>query len=819
MLKKLLFIGLILFMLVSRIQAQSSMPDKEFWLSFFGRVTQAEIDSNLLKLFVLVSSKNGCTGTVQNPNTGYSQNFTVAPNSVQKVFIPAAECYNRSDGDTVFISNKGLVVKTSDTATVYLGNYQEHSFDASGVLPRTSLGYEYKVATYANDRLSCFLVVATEDNTKISFTLSNPINDENTPQNIYNAHTPYQLVLNKGQTFLATGEALLNSTVKSENCKPIAVYSGNYCPYVPSTCKACDVLVEQMPPLNSWGNSFQTINTLDRNTDSRIIIISKDDSTKVSIKQNGQTQDVFVNTDEYLEFYSQKNGVEIVSDKKISVTQYAIGKECSGIGDPMMMWIVSAKQKLKTSIFAAIPSPFIAKHYLLVFVKKRFASQTMLDNQFIGSYFSSYPQDTSYSFARIEISPSTHILKNPDGFIAYVYGYDAGPLGTDESYGYCLNTSYQNLEDSFSLSNSSDTGSMLYFETTDSTQIYIPSDTIAVTRNIESEFNSITWQLNGQSFAVPQEQNQTQLSWSLPATKLILGENKLSMLIHRDCAVDTLSGKLWLKSAGISVSQTDTTIKLGSTISVIVNSELKGEVHWIANGQTMPLSGSNAKLSPTVTTTYQVYVTYGNYSTDTLSFTIIVLQPVYTNLNDTICSNQFYIFNNQSINKTGLYINKLSGANGCDSIVQLHLQINPIFDYYQTILVHWDSTYVYNGQELADGKYVFYYQTELGCDSTLHLQVTKMTGSNCPEISIPEYFTPNNDGINDFFVIDNLDCYPNATVEIFDRYSKKIVVYGNDIQGWDGSYLGTPMPTTDYWYVVHLPEIAKRYVGHFLLKR
>ena len=42
--------------------------------------------------------------------------------------------------------------------------------------------------------------------------------------------------------------------------------------------------------------------------------------------------------------------------------------------------------------------------------------------------------------------------------------------------------------------------------------------------------------------------------------------------------------------------------------------------------------------------------------------------------------------------------------------------------------------------------------------------------------------------------------------------------YDNE-QGWDGTYLGYPLPATDYWYVINLPEADRQLMGHFTLIR
>ena len=84
-----------------------------------------------------------------------------------------------------------------------------------------------------------------------------------------------------------------------------------------------------------------------------------------------------------------------------------------------------------------------------------------------------------------------------------------------------------------------------------------------------------------------------------------------------------------------------------------------------------------------------------------------------------------------------------------------------------------------------------------------------------------EYFTPNNDGLNDTWMIENIDVYPRCNVKIYDRTGRIVFnVDGYDnATGWDGTYLGNPLPSTDYWYVINLPESDLQLMGHFTLIR
>ena len=64
--------------------------------------------------------------------------------------------------------------------------------------------------------------------------------------------------------------------------------------------------------------------------------------------------------------------------------------------------------------------------------------------------------------------------------------------------------------------------------------------------------------------------------------------------------------------------------------------------------------------------------------------------------------------------------------------------------------------------------------------------IADLTG--CPDIIIPDGFSPNNDGINDTFVINNLpELYPNFKLEIYNRYGN-LVYQGNiNTPNWDGT--------------------------------
>ncbi|MCO6175242.1 T9SS type B sorting domain-containing protein [Flavobacterium sp. NRK F10] len=87
-------------------------------------------------------------------------------------------------------------------------------------------------------------------------------------------------------------------------------------------------------------------------------------------------------------------------------------------------------------------------------------------------------------------------------------------------------------------------------------------------------------------------------------------------------------------------------------------------------------------------------------------------------------------------------------------------------------------------------------------------------------LGIPDFFTPNGDGYNDTWNIKGANTHFNAQtiIYIFDRYGKLIKQISPVGNGWDGTFNGSLMPSTDYWYSIEL-ENGKIIKGHFSLKR
>lgn len=106
---------------------------------------------------------------------------------------------------------------------------------------------------------------------------------------------------------------------------------------------------------------------------------------------------------------------------------------------------------------------------------------------------------------------------------------------------------------------------------------------------------------------------------------------------------------------------------------------------------------------------------------------------------------------------------------------------------------------------------------------TVYIKDLKGCGTLPKEVSvlgIPKYFTPNGDGINDYWNMVGVNHKFNAksTIFIYDRYGKLLYQTTPLSSGWDGTYNGQPMTSSDYWYSVLL-EDGRVIKGNFSLKR
>jgi gliding motility-associated-like protein len=102
----------------------------------------------------------------------------------------------------------------------------------------------------------------------------------------------------------------------------------------------------------------------------------------------------------------------------------------------------------------------------------------------------------------------------------------------------------------------------------------------------------------------------------------------------------------------------------------------------------------------------------------------------------------------------------------------------------------------------APTSYTFSATDFAGCVSNVVFNVD--INSNC-DVIVYNGFTPNGDGVNDFFIIDNIDKYPNNNVQIFNRWGNRVFItsrYDNATNNWDGKLNGKPVTSGTYFYLI-----------------
>ncbi|MGQ1889258.1 T9SS type B sorting domain-containing protein [Thermophagus sp. OGC60D27] len=118
-------------------------------------------------------------------------------------------------------------------------------------------------------------------------------------------------------------------------------------------------------------------------------------------------------------------------------------------------------------------------------------------------------------------------------------------------------------------------------------------------------------------------------------------------------------------------------------------------------------------------------------------------------------------------------------------------------------------------KNIANGEHEIFVEDINGCKTSTFFYLN----SNY-EIEIPDFFTPNNDGFNDTWELDGIERLPDSDIKIFDRYGKLLRAFKvSESVSWDGKYQNKPVPSDDYWYVIHLKPVNKIIKGHVTVKR
>ncbi len=426
---------------VSKIQQQKlyqinkNVEGREFWLCFminyfddFIKKRNRDID---LQLFI--TGEYDATVTIEFSKIGYKEIIELKGGQVVSVKID--KLAQVTEFGTVE-SEQAVHITSTQPITVYGLNRRSQTTDTFLGYPVEVLGTEYMVMSYLSfdsKLLSIFSIVATEDNTEVEIIPT--VRTSNNKQ----AGEPFIVTMNKGDVYQCAGmyrprdpnySDLTGTTIKSN--KKIAVFSGHQCANVPTIqVMACNHLVEQMPPVQTWGKHFY-LGKLKMRSKYTYRVLASNDSTRVfcdtaliAVLMKGQ--------------YVQRDATEhiqITADKPVLVAQYSPGLAIGdGLGDPMMILVSPTQQFLNKYRFAT-PVNGNWYHLINVMVPTKAISTFRVNGLPIEKKLFEKLGVSRFSTASIKLSYGSHTVECSQPFGLYSYGFGFGD-GTDayDAYG------------------------------------------------------------------------------------------------------------------------------------------------------------------------------------------------------------------------------------------------------------------------------------------------------------------------------------------------------------------------------------------------
>ncbi|MEJ2113522.1 MAG: T9SS type B sorting domain-containing protein, partial [Flavobacteriaceae bacterium] len=156
-------------------------------------------------------------------------------------------------------------------------------------------------------------------------------------------------------------------------------------------------------------------------------------------------------------------------------------------------------------------------------------------------------------------------------------------------------------------------------------------------------------------------------------------------------------------------------------------------------------------------------------------------------------------------------INIISEAFSSDDIIEISVSGNGTYEYS---LDHglWQLSSRF--ESVNGGQHTVYVRDLYNCNEIFQVETI---------IDYPRFFTPNGDAYNNSWNIYGIENQPLAKIYIYDRYGKLLKQLDPTGPGWDGTFNGEPLPSSDYWFTVEYEEPSngsmRIFKSHFSLKR
>ncbi len=420
----------------------------DFWLTFLENYHYS-LEPRRWGLNLVITSDSDTTGVVTIPEEDSVTLRHFAVKAGAATVVPITD-YGGGTGltESDVIRTNAIHLTAADEVAVYALNYLDSTTDGYTALPTSLLGTEYLVLGYKNTTATWepaaedgsyrviggtqFAIAATENDTAVTIT---PSFDSGSRAR----GVSYQITLHRGETYRlideTTAQGDFTGTLITAT-KPIAVFAGHKCANLPDGFRACDHLVEQLPPVTTWGRRFVTMPLATRRNGDTFRIVAAKDATLIAL--DGEVIGR-LDRGEFLERIIV-GPAEILAGEPVLVARFANSSEFDGAtGDPFMMLVPPVEQSGNHYTFAT-PQLFdywageyvdFFDDYLNVTIRTGDDGTVVLDGNPISSNVFVPIGNSGFSGGQMRVAPGTHRLTAPVPFGAGVYGW-----ADYESYAY-----------------------------------------------------------------------------------------------------------------------------------------------------------------------------------------------------------------------------------------------------------------------------------------------------------------------------------------------------------------------------------------------
>lgn len=396
---------------------------QDFWLLFMRNASGSGAE-----LYLDITSDENASGTVSIEGLSFLQDFYLDANTVLRVDIPASAMLMQADR----VMPLGVRVVADNTITV-VGSSQATASSGSYLgLPVHSLGRRYRVMSYyglSGSHASQFAIVSPYDDNLITITPSYATSDGRP------ARQPFQIRLNRGEAYAVTAVfSPMNDLTGSliESSLPVAAFSGSMATNIPHDICCADHLVQQLPPISSWGQTLITRPLQGRDKgdvwrflaahDNTTLLI---DGTMAAVLQAGQFHETALD-----------RPAMVQASHPIMAAQFSKGDTWDGAafpGDPFMIIVPDSDQYISSSQFTTPSSAFSSNHITVIIEQEGIGALRLNGSTLDSDAFVAVPGTNYYTAAFPVDANTSYTLMSGMGvpFGIYVYGFNSS-----EAYGY-----------------------------------------------------------------------------------------------------------------------------------------------------------------------------------------------------------------------------------------------------------------------------------------------------------------------------------------------------------------------------------------------